>query len=293
MHEQPIVANITVPPTDHPATPDDPQASLRAELLGQIVAAQFDLEAVVTELARTGGNPGDAQNQLQFLSNLQRSVGAANPVALAQMRSEIAATVNAAQAVAAQGRSAASSDDKTVELAETTANTRRTIGDVSEKLFERKVLDPYLTFASPEDEAEFRRREAERQEYVRRELAKGTPEGALNASNATVAQLEDARDHGADRSPDFETLYSTAITAREQQRTAMVNAGVITPPNNQQAANSPQPSPPPTAPSELDDVAAALRAAGVALPATEQTPLNAHGLSDVASLAAATTVRSV
>jgi hypothetical protein len=282
-----------VPPTDQPATPVDPQASLRAELLGQIVAAQFDLEAVVAELSRTGGNSGDAQNQLQFLSSLQRTVGAANPVALAQMRGEIAATVSAAQAVAAQGRSAASSDDKAVELAETTANTRRTIGDVSEKLFERRVLDPYLNFASPEDEAEYRRREAERQEYVRRELAKGTPQGALNASNATIAQLEDARDHGGDRSPDFDTLLSRATVARDQQRAAITNAGASTPTNNQEARNTPQPTPPASSPSELDDVAATLLAAGVSLPTTNIAPLNAHGLSDIASLAPATTTRTV
>ncbi|WBY08934.1 hypothetical protein PIB19_05925 [Sphingomonas sp. 7/4-4] len=262
-------------------------------MLGQIVAAQFDLEAVVAELSRTGGNPGDAQNQLQFLSSLQRTVGTANPVALAQMRSEIAATVSAAQAVAAQGRTAASPDDKTADLAETTANTRRTIGDISEKLFERKVLDPYLTFASPEDEAEFRRREAERQEYVRRELAKGTPEGALNASNAAVAQLEDARDHGADRSPDFDTLLSSATVARDQQRAAITNAGVSTSTNNQEATNTPQPTSSANSSTELDDVAATLLAAGVSLPTMNSAPLNAHGLSDVASLGPATTSRTV
>jgi Mg-chelatase subunit ChlI len=145
-------------------------------LLGQVVAAQFDLEAAIAELTRTGGSIADAQSQLQFLATVQRTVGTASPAALASMRAEIAATVNAAQAVAAQGRTAANADDKP-DRAMIAAEARQAIADVGRDVFERRVLDPYLRFTSAEDEEAYRKREEQNREAYERELAKGTPEG--------------------------------------------------------------------------------------------------------------------
>lgn len=264
-----------MPPTDQPATPDDPQASLRAELLGQIVAAQFDLEAVVTELTRTGGNAGDAQNQLQFLSSLQRTVGAANPVALAQMRSEISATVNAAQAVAAQGRNAASADDKP-DRAMTAAEARQAIADVGRDVFGRRVLDPYLRFASVEDEEAYRKREEENSKAYERELAKGTPDGDRRAAEILRTQLVDARAHGAGDSPDFDSLFQRAdgaATALDtaQRQPSTERSSTRTPIVAEDRGDTPTDT-------DLDSVLATLRTAGITTP-EQANGAPAHGLA--------------
>ena len=150
---------------------------------------------------------------------------------------------------------------------------------MADELFEQKKLDPFLQFASQEEAAEYRKREAEREAYIRAELAKGTPQGALNASNATLAQLDDARDHGAEQSPDFDRLYQTTIGARDAQRAAIgkESAQTIAPAAAaQDAANTLKVEEPK---SDVDEIAAALRMAGVVVP--DFTPSNSHGLNSL------------
>lgn len=233
---------------DRPASPDDPQAGLRAELLGQLVAAQFDLEAVLTELARSG-NPTEAtQSQLQRLTTLQHSIGAASPEALNQMRAEIVATVNGAQAIAQQGRASSSTDDRAADPAQ---QSRRSLTAIQRDLFESRVLDPYLQFASADDEEEYRQRERERNEAMQRELAKGTLEGQRRANEIAAAQMADARAHGADASPDFGRLQSQI----EQNSLAI---------RQQEQAQSPVPA-------SADNIGLALAAAGVSLAAETES----------------------
>src|SRR5690349_326805 len=97
-----IVANPTGPVFDHPTTSDDPQASLRAELLGQLVAAQFDLENTLAELNRSDAPADAVRSSLQTLGDLQRQVGTASPAFLNLLRSEIVAGAASAHATAQQ-----------------------------------------------------------------------------------------------------------------------------------------------------------------------------------------------
>jgi hypothetical protein len=70
-------------------------------------------------------------------------------------------------------------------------------------LFERRIFEPYLRFSSEADRIAFRQREREHKRYIDAQLAKNTPEGNYNASTGIVAYVLDAKDHGADRSPDW------------------------------------------------------------------------------------------
>lgn len=158
-----------------------------------------------------------------------------------------------------------------------TSKTRRTIQNVADELFEQKKLDPYLQFASAEDEAEYRKREAARKAYIDAELGKGTPQGALNAANASKEQLEDAGNHGADRSPDFAPMLDEVTKARDAQLAAM-NQGK---PNQKQAPRSAEVTI--TGDDDLDEIAAIFKAAGVLPPPSEPTADSAHGLSVAAS----------
>lgn len=175
----------------------------------------------MTEIAGNAAALSDGKTQLQLLAALQRQIGTASPAILAGLRSEIIATVTAAQSVAQHSRATATVTDKAASLADVTTNTRRAIQNIADELFEQKKLDPYLQFASDEDEAEYRKREAERYAYIKAELAKGTPQGAANAAKAATEQLDDARDHGADSSPDFARMYAVVSEASDAQRAAM------------------------------------------------------------------------
>lgn len=241
------------------------------------MAAQFSLDTVIAELERNGAPLDAARNQLYAIADMQRMVGAASPSALAHMRAEIVATALAAQTIAQQSQAAANATDRQADLANVTATTRQTIQNVARELFEDRKLDPYLQFQSAEDEAEYRKREAERQAYIRAELAKGTPQGALNASNAMLAQLDDARDHGADRSPDFDRMYGTTLSARDAQRNAMGLPPIAA---NEAGVSAEATAPPAETASEIDEIAATLRLAGVGVGVP--APLNSHGLADQA-----------
>ena len=220
------------------------------------------------EMAGNAAALSDGNAQLQLLSALQRQIGVANPTALAGMRGEIIATASAAQAVVLQSRSAALSSERMAELRDVTNATRQTISDVAHDLFEKKKLDPYLQFDSAQDEAEYRKREAERQAYIKTELAKGTPEGALNAATATKEQLEDARDHGAGASPDFDGMLTATEDAEQALRSVMPS----------DVAPSTAKTEAPKAQDDFRDLLAAFRDTGVTT--TDVASLDpAHGLN--------------
>jgi septum formation topological specificity factor MinE len=289
-------------------------------LLGQLIAAQFSLEDAVAELERSGASAEAARSQLQALGDLQRQIAGAGPAALTSLRGEITNVVTASRQILQQGRAASNAESVEATLAAASARTRATVERIAGDLFERRIFDPYLHFASEEEERAYRAREAERRAYIDAQLARGTPEGNLNASAATVGQVLDAGANGADRSPEFERTKQDAFTAYRDQRTAMVAAGRSTTEADRQVAGevrrvlqarglsdteidarlaasadpldaldtgsaAPQReasvvAPTGTAPkqaSELDDVAAALRAAGVVPPPATTRP--GHGLT--------------
>jgi hypothetical protein len=288
-------------------------------VLAQLLAAQFGLEDAIAELERGGAPIDAARSQLQALGDLQRQIAVAGPAALTSLRGEIGGAIATSRQMQQQGRSASNAESVEATLAAISARTRATVERIAGDLFERRIFDPYLQFASEEDERAYRSREAERRAYIDAQLARGTPEGNLNASAATVGQVLDAGANGADRSPEFERTKHDAFTAYRDQRTAMVAAGRSTTDADQQVAGevrrvlrarglsdadidarlaasanpldaldtgtAPQreasvitpSSTATTQTSELDDVAAALRAAGVVPPPATTRP--GHGLT--------------
>lgn len=199
----------------------DPEASLRAELMGAIAGAQFDIDNAIAELARSGADASALTNQRQSLQQLHRQVGTANLTTLAGLRAEITGAVATTQALAEQGRAIATSAGQVAAeaLATATANCRAQVTSVMRNMHR---FDTYLHFASAEDEAAYRKREAERLAYINAQHAKGTAEGNLNAAGAALGQLADAKTHGAGNSPEFERwsneLANTTTTLRDAAR---------------------------------------------------------------------------
>jgi hypothetical protein len=62
---------------------------------------------------------------------------------------------------------------------------------------------------------------ADRLRYIDEQLAKGTPEGELNAAGATAGQMLDAHAHGAGNSPEFNARWERLVKTTEQHRTAL------------------------------------------------------------------------
>jgi len=219
---------MTVSDLGHPVRPDDPQASLRAELLGQLVAVQFDLEDAIAELERSGSSTDTVRSSLQLVGDLQRQVGSANPVSLAAIRGEIAAGAATGRALAQQSRTLAGTETASEKLANATAQSRAVMDRLMADVFEARIFDPYLQFGSTEDEAAYRQREAQRIAIIEAERRKGSPDGDLNASGAAVGQLADAAAHGAGDSPEFRQRWEELVTSTAQLRDAAHANGIST-----------------------------------------------------------------
>lgn len=306
----------------------DPEASLRAELLGTIAGAQFDIDSAIAELARSGADVSALTNQRQSLQQLQKQVGSASLTTLARLRAEIADAVATTQTLAEQGRAIATTAGQAAAeaLATASANSRAQVTSIMRDMYR---FDSHLDFASAEDAAAYRKREAERRAEIEAALAKATPESTLKASGLTVGQLLDAKAHGADDSPEFDATFNKATETWRTQRAAVAGAGISTKEADQalthdvrrylaqqglspaqiearlavsadpldaaaslqQTEAKPLSAKPPEVvavpnqpkgsnaaqPSELDDVMAALKAAGV-LPPPAQPTAATHGL---------------
>lgn len=175
----------------------------------QLLNAQSDLSSQVQELRRNGSSEvlTAAEAQLSELSSVQQRL-ASGTISVAALRSEVTATVTAAIAIAGQVRAATTASALQADLALRTASAdaRRTVDAFVTDFYEKKIFDPYLRFASAEDEAAYREREAERQRAITTAQAENTPEGDLRAVALARAQLKDAGAHGAAGSPDYQPM---------------------------------------------------------------------------------------
>jgi hypothetical protein len=113
-------------------------------------------------------------------------------------------------------------------VAAASAATRQEVRSLSDDVFEKRIFDPYLRFSSAEDEAAFRMREAAARRYVREQLARGTPEGDLNAAGGMQGYMLDANAHGAGTSPEFTSRWNALAAATGKQHAAMQAAGQST-----------------------------------------------------------------
>src|SRR6202008_4634328 len=207
-------ANIAQEPTEkhigvRQAPAPDAEASLRAELSGQIEKAQADIEkhlAALHEAAARGGDNSPlalAKSQLIALTRLQKRVSEVGAGGLASMRGEVTAMVAATQAVAQPGTALDVQAQKLaqVSLQQARVAARESVANFARDYYENRIFDRYLKFASVEDEEEYRRREQERKQAIDKALAEHTPQGDLRANQLSLEQLKDAGAHGADRSP--------------------------------------------------------------------------------------------
>lgn len=204
----------------------DSEGTLRVAMLGKVLAAQAELAAVISEL-RAEGNVGDNasligtyDSQLGSLRALQLSVSSASSDDLAALRREVASTVESSRAAVQQGRSTASASTS-ASLETSSHATRREVESLKSDLFERRIFDSRLQFKSTEDEAAYRRREAENRRYIEQQLGANTPEGNLNAAGASAGQMLDAHAHGAGTSPEFLPRWNRLVETTQKQRSAL------------------------------------------------------------------------
>jgi hypothetical protein len=257
----------------------DAEASLRAELSTQIASAQSDIEnrlAVLTEALARGGDGGalaQAQSQLIALARLQRRVTDAGAGGLSTMRGEVTAMVAATQGItqtsSASGAQAFQLGQLSLRQASEAA--RASASSFAHDYYDRHIFDTYLKFASTEDEEEYRGREQERKQAIDKALAERTPKGDLKALDLSIAQMNDAGAHGADKSPEFQSRLDALKTHRNQLAGALDKQ----PPVRTQASGDDISAVKPDA-SVSPDLIAGLRASGVVMP--DQTG-DGHGVA--------------
>lgn len=260
--------------TDRTQT-SDPEASLRETLRQQVDGAQATLEASIDALQRSGDGQAltQAQGQLDGLSRLQQRLAMASGASLASIRAEIMASVAATQALVQRALGAANgaqSAEATLQAASQAA--RQQVSGFVRDFYEKKIFDPYLRFASPEDEEAYRKREVERLRQIKEAQAKETPEGDLRAARLSIEQLHDAGAHGADKSPDYQSRMANLTGAADTLSSAMPKADAARVENDPtHAADGGKPSIATADPLDAigpskavpSDIVAALRAAGV------------------------------
>lgn len=135
---------------------------------------------------------------------------------LVSIRAEVAAFVAAAQVIANQAvASAATAQTAEAALHLASEAARREATSFVEDFYEKKIFDPFLGFASAEDEAAYRKREVERERAIKEALAEGTPAGNLRANQLAIDQLKDAGAHGADQSPDYQPSINRLEASRD------------------------------------------------------------------------------
>lgn len=246
-------------------------------MLTQILSAQSDIGVALADLSRAGDASLIAQAlaQQQTLAKLERALSSGSAATIApNIRGEIAAVVTASANLSQQAQQAA--DQRAgIDLATAQARTRATVQEIGRDIYERRIFDPYLRFASAEDEEAYRRREEENRRAIEEALAEQTPEGDLRAARLIQRQLADAGAHGADASPEFAgrmARINNDISGLERAAASQRQ----TPPEGQNLSAAPE-SPPPAPDDQLASVLATFRAAGVAggVPAQQ----SAHGLS--------------
>lgn len=220
------------PQSSRQALPAETEASLRAELIDRIVGAQGEIEAHIAGLHRAGDGAAlaAAGNQLQGLSQLQNRIARADGAGLASIRAEVTAFVAAAQVIANQAMASAATT-QTAEAALHLASeaARREVTSFVEAFYEKRIFDPFLRFASAEDEEAYREREERRKHDIKEALGLGTPAGTLKANRLSREQMLDAGAHGADASPDYAPMLAQQDASIERLAGAIDRAAAQAP----------------------------------------------------------------
>lgn len=146
------------------------------------------------------------ESHVAELVNVQQRL-AAGTVTAGALRGEIAACIGASSSAIQQAKASASGDRaERVGLDAARTSARAAAADFTDAYYGRRIFDPYLQFASAEEEAAYRRREEDRRLAIEVARAEGTPEGDLRAVQLAREQLRDAGAHGADASPEYQPM---------------------------------------------------------------------------------------
>ena len=203
---------------------DDAQASLRAELLDQLLASQSAIEAALADFA--GADPTVREQlraQLSTISGLRQQIGTASIATLNSLQTQVMALAGIASAAANEAQASAQTGSSSpMGMALYASNVRQEVNAVMAGM---KDFDRYLQFDPGDTEADYRQREAERRAYIAAQQAKHTPEGDLNASGAAIGQMADAKAHGAGDSPEFQQRWDKLVTSTEVLRAEIVRNG--------------------------------------------------------------------
>jgi len=206
---------------------------LRAQaafLLSQAKQESFDIQRALSAAGGSGAmHPRLTAAAAQIsgaISQLSQALGSTpfslNASDISALKSAVAAGETAALLNEAQ---AATATEQARNLAAASMAVRQEVQSLSDDLFEKKIFDPYLRFSSAEDEAGYRRRQAEAQRYINEQLARDTPQGNLNAAEATERAFLDAGAHGADKSPEYAPKLNELHQRISQLRAAMPDHG--------------------------------------------------------------------
>jgi hypothetical protein len=116
-----------------------------------------------------------------------------------------------------------------VQLAAASVESHTTVQRMTVDLFGRHEFDADVARHTHGAELEtFKRREAEDKEYIREQLAHGTPEGDLNASGRMQGYMLDANAHGAGDNPDFLKKWNELKEKTDRLRQSIRAAGKST-----------------------------------------------------------------
>jgi hypothetical protein len=180
-------------------------------LHARLAAAASNLSGIVSELSQAVDSPFFSLRAADLMA-----------IETAVQSGEAHAALAAAGAQA--GTNATIGSNLTIASTETRHETQALAHDV----FAQHIFDRYLRFSSAEDEAAYRKREADAKKYIADQLARHTPEGDLNAGGGMIGQMLDAHAHGAGDSPDFMPRWNTLVEKIGRQRDAMQAAGQST-----------------------------------------------------------------
>lgn len=165
---------------------------------------------------------GALETQLGDLFGAQQRL-AQGTLSATTLRGEIASIIAAATSIAQYALVTAGSQAQQSEgaLRAASGEARMAVAAFVDDVYERKIFDPYLRFASADEEAAYRAREADRRRGIETALTDDTPRGNLSALRLANDQMLDASAHGASASPQFEPLRQTLL-AREAELQAQV-----------------------------------------------------------------------
>jgi hypothetical protein len=248
----------------------------REQLARDVEALQSDLSSVAHDFEAKGVEvPSEITGQLAQAKELQQLLGLPQ-MPLSYLQFQVGLFVNVSRDLVKEARGALQAQKISgvnLHLHEASEAAHHKVATFVHDFYVRKIFDPYLRFGSPEDEAAYRKREAERERAIKEALAEGTPEGNLRASQLAVEQLKDAGAHGADRSPQYQPALDALMTSGADLKSQLAgkHRGVA-----QEAWAESLAQEGAVAPELPPELLSAFRATGTTIPAQDQ---QGHGVT--------------